>query len=168
MTFPKFTRGRLGMPAALGSTIGLLGSTVLSVNAVSAQTSTAPALSLAEGKGSFTFTDDAVRPGKTITVWYYLAHGTAASKAPILFVMHGIKRNGESYRNQWVSSAEQHHLLLLVPQFDAKDFSTARYNRGNILSATGKPEPSSKWTFQMIEDLFDYVKAGAGKLVADL
>ena len=48
---------------------------------------------LAPGTGSFVFVDKANHPDKPITVWYHRPE-EAANDAPVVFVMHGVKRNG--------------------------------------------------------------------------
>jgi len=36
---------------------------------------------------------------------------------PIVFVMHGMRRNADDYRDQWHELAKEHNFLLVVPEF---------------------------------------------------
>ena len=39
--------------------------------------------------------------GKSVKVFYHIPSGEISSM-PVLFVMHGMDRNGDEYRDQWV------------------------------------------------------------------
>lgn len=115
------------------------------------------------GKGRFSYTDPLVNPGKTLTVWYYLPVDKKVDRIPILFVMHGTLRNGETYRNQWVDLAQKYGVLLLVPEFSGDDYPGGKYNRGNVLGKDDEAlQPSETWTFAVLERLFDYTKKITG------
>lgn len=118
--------------------------------------------SLAVGKGSFLFADKK-GTGKTLTVHYFRPEGVNLATAPILFVMHGTLRNGAEYRDMWVEQAIRQKFLLLVPEFSAKDFPSGLYNRGNVRGRDDeKPEPEDKWTFSVLERIFDDVLKRTG------
>jgi cyanophycinase len=139
----------------------LLGACVLPTSAEFAQAAETPAVTL--GKGRFSYTDPLVNPGKTLTVWYYLPVDKKADKVPILFVMHGTLRNGETYRNQWVDLAQKYGVLLLVPEFSSADYPGGKYNRGNVLGKDDEAlQPPETWTFAVLERLFDYAKKITG------
>ena len=54
-------------------------------------------------------------------------------------------------------------MLLLVPEFNSKDFPSGRYNRGNIMGLDDKVlQPKNDWTFPIIERIFDDVKKRTG------
>lgn len=109
------------------------------------------------GLGSFVFRDQKTDPEKPVTVWYYRPETWDKSK-PVLFVMHGMQRNGESYRQAWIASAREHQALLLVPEFASQHYSSTAYNRGGVSLKVDE----SKWTFALIENLFDHVRAATG------
>lgn len=112
------------------------------------------------GEGRYEFVDQAT--GKTIPVWYYKPT-TFDVATPILFVMHGMKRTAEAYRNTWVEHAEKNKWMLLVPELSAKDFPGDRaYNLGNVYpkrdegSMDARPRnPVSEWSFMLPERIFD-------------
>ncbi len=83
---------------------------------------------------------------------------TAGANSRILFVMHGVQRDGDRYRDEWRDLAEKHDLIVVVPNFGRKDFpTTGSYNLGNIIDAKGQKTPKAKWSFSAIEPLFDDV-----------
>jgi poly(3-hydroxybutyrate) depolymerase len=110
------------------------------------------------GKHQFVFNQ---WQGKPLNVWAYTPSNYAPN-SKILFVMHGVKRDADRYRDEWVALAEQHNLLLIVPQFSQEDFPRALgYNLGNVFT-DGKYQqanPPDVWAYSAIEPLFDYVKS---------
>lgn len=114
------------------------------------------------GAGRFDFTKN----GKTIPVWYYLPEKHDA-KTPILFVMHGVKRNGEHYRNDWLPHAKKYGVILLAPEFSEKDFpGAAFYNYGGAVDSKGHRRPEDQWTFSYLEPIFDQVRVATGNSTA--
>jgi len=113
---------------------------------------------LDNGSGSFIFTDSKGNKDKPITVWYYRPKELEAS-TPVVFVMHGTKRNGREYRDAWIEHAEKQQFLLLVPEFSKKYYpGSKQYNLGNMFSSSGKRIANSKWTYTAVEHIFDSVK----------
>jgi len=81
---------------------------------------------------------------------------TAGADSRIVFVMHGVQRDGDRYRDEWRDLAEKHNLIVVVPTFGRKDFpTTGSYNLGNIVDEKGRKTPKAKWSFSAIEPLFD-------------
>ena len=114
---------------------------------------------LQPGSHEFTFREE--RP---ILVRYHLPDGYTPS-TPIVFVMHGNGRTGESYFRTWRQPAIDYGFLLIVPEFGAENYPGSRsYNLGNVFPGE-KPtirNPESDWTFTAIEDLFDVIRKAAG------
>jgi poly(3-hydroxybutyrate) depolymerase len=130
-----------------GSIRRLLGLLLLALVAVMAH-----AEPLAPGKGSFQFHDAKGNPDKPITVWFYRPANQNANTR-IVFVMHGTERNGETYRDHWAKHAQQNGFLLLVPEFSKHDYPEDAYQFGGV-----KNPDVEKWTFSVIEHLFDHVR----------
>jgi acetylornithine deacetylase/succinyl-diaminopimelate desuccinylase-like protein/poly(3-hydroxybutyrate) depolymerase len=83
---------------------------------------------------------------------------TTGADSRIVFVMHGVQRDGDRYRDEWRDLAEKHNLIVVVPTFGRKDFPTTdSYNLGNIVREKGQKTPKAKWSFSAIEPLFDDV-----------
>ncbi len=110
------------------------------------------------GKADFTFTDERGNPDRPIQVWTYRPAGYRAD-SPVVFVMHGTLRNGETYREPWLPLADRHGCLVVVPEFSTKHYPGTRlYHFGNVRTAEGEPVAEAKWTFSAVEHLFDHIK----------
>lgn len=76
--------------------------------------------------------------------------------SPVVFVMHGVQRNAQDYRDQWHQLAMKHGFLLLVPEFSKAGFRGSRgYNLGNVFDADGKAVAEVDWSYSAIEAIFD-------------
>ena len=137
---PKMSFAKLFI--ACLSLIACLATSVVKANA------TLPA-----GKGSFLFRDEKGNPEKPITVWYFKPAALAPA-AKVVFVMHGVKRNGEEYRDNWTKYAEEHKFLLIVPEFPEQFYTKDEYQFGGV-----KNSRVEKWSFSAIEHLFDFIKS---------
>ena len=115
--------------------------------------------SLPSGRADFIFSG---WQGPSIKVWTYLPQQTSAD-TPVVFVMHGTKRDGERYRNEWVDLAEKNRFIVVVPEFPKKQFPGSRsYNLGNVFKKNGGLNRKSLWSFSAIEPLFDAIKKRTG------
>ena len=113
---------------------------------------------LSSGSGSFEFLDEGENPDKPIAVWFRKPKG-ATLDLPVVFVMHGAKRNGERYRDSWVDLAETGKFLLVAPEFSKKRFPRIwRYNLGGVFRASLRRRPEKEWTFTLIEKIFDTLR----------
>ena len=116
-----------------------------------------PSSPLREGSGDFMFVDQRGNKDKPIRVYYHAPKKYNASR-PIVFVMHGVKRNADKYRGQWRDYAEKGNFLLIAPEFSRKYYPKgSNYERGNMFDSKGKPLGKSKWSFTAIEHLFDHL-----------
>lgn len=118
----------------------------------------AGAAEMKPGTGRFEFE----QAGKTLPVWYFLPDD-AKPDTPVLFVMHGVKRDAERYRDEWLPHAKERGFILVTPEFSEKDFpGSDGYNTGNMMDGEKKPLPQAQWSFSFIESIFDAVKAATG------
>lgn len=121
----------------------------------SLSSSIANASEVKTGSHSFEFTD---WQGPKLTVWSHIPTFYTAD-SPIIFVMHGLKRDADRYRNEWRKLADTYHFIVIAPEFSKSDFPRSRsYNLGNIKDKENNINPTSLWSFSAIEPLFDYVK----------
>ncbi|MBI5591420.1 MAG: hypothetical protein HY881_13160 [Deltaproteobacteria bacterium] len=110
------------------------------------------------GAGDFIFTDRQGNPNKPIRVWYYQPSGFSCD-TPVLFVMHGGKRDAQRDRDEWIQYAERYGFLLIAPEFSHKYYpGKGEYNEGNIFDKLENPTPENDRAFTVIEHLFDFVK----------
>jgi poly(3-hydroxybutyrate) depolymerase len=118
---------------------------------------TAQSAEMKPGAGRFDFTQG----GKTIPVWYFLPSNSKPDTR-VLFVMHGVKRDAERYRDEWLPHARKHGFILVAPEFSEKDFpGSDSYNSGNTVDEKGRHLPRSQWSFSFLEPVFDEVKKAA-------
>lgn len=111
---------------------------------------------LKAGKSQIVFTDWA---GPKLKIWIYRPI-EVSENTPIVFVMHGTKRDGERYRDEWSKFAKAENFILIVPEFPRSDFPRANgYNLGNVVKGeNGDLIPREQWAFSAIEPIFDKIK----------
>lgn len=98
-------------------------------------------------------------PGRPITL--RIARPKSFSKdTPILFVHHGVLRNGYDYRDFWLPLVDDADLLVIAPEFPNDHFPKSPwYNFGNIADDAGHPKPRAEWTYGTDGLLFDALRA---------
>jgi len=122
----------------------------------------AAAEQLAAG-GRFTFS---AWGGPDLPVWYQLPDKVTAA-TPVVFVMHGVNRDADRYRDEWADLAREHGFIVIVPQFGKTDFPGSRgYNTGYFSEEDGTARPRNQWSFAAIEPLFDDVRQRFGTRAA--
>lgn len=101
--------------------------------------------------------------GGPMTIWTYRPAGLEPTDR-IVFVMHGVLRNADVYRDNWIRHAQQHRFLLVVPEMTRSQFpGDAGYNFGNMVERQGgAAKPPGQWAWRSIEKIFDAVKLGIG------
>ena len=119
---------------------------------------TATPQQLPAGKSQFEFIDkkgDATRPVK---VWMFVP-ATCDANCPLQFVMHGVKRNGEEYLDNWVGFANEKKFIVITPEFTRQYFPE---DEDYILGRTTTEKDPKKWAFAVPEHLFDELKSRYG------
>lgn len=108
------------------------------------------ARSAAAGEGEFSYKT----AGRKVQVWTYVP-SQAPADAPVVFVMHGVLRNGAEYRRSWVPLADQYGCVVLAPEFPERDWpGTRSYHQGNVLDDAGKPVPEDEWAYSALDGVF--------------
>jgi hypothetical protein len=78
-----------------------------------------------------------------------------SAETPVLFVHHGVLRNGGDYRDFWLPLVDEADLLVVVPEFTNESFPGPRsYNFGNRTNDQGMPHPREQWTYAIVERVF--------------
>lgn len=99
---------------------------------------------------------------KTVDV-HYIKPPNLKSESPILFIMYGSERGDRNWEIDWSSQAMQYNVLILVPKFYWNKYpGVESYNYGNMVSYSGDYVEKRKWTFLIIEELFDIVRYEIG------
>ncbi|MDB2411640.1 hypothetical protein N9W64_04195 [Gammaproteobacteria bacterium] len=88
---------------------------------------------------------------------YFISPKNINQKTRLVVVMHGRKRNGEEYRDQWIEKAKELNLLVIVPEFNESQFpGVYKFNYGNMFLETGESIPRNQHLFSIIEPLANF------------
>jgi poly(3-hydroxybutyrate) depolymerase len=108
---------------------------------------------LRPGRAAHPFVDVGA-PGRMVTLHSYRA-AAFTSDRPVVIVQHGMKRNGDEYRDFWIPAADRHGLLIVAPTFADADWpSAASYNNGMVLDGEGRARPRANWAYHLPARLF--------------
>ncbi|MGE0355356.1 MAG: hypothetical protein AB7P08_00435 [Burkholderiales bacterium] len=108
------------------------------------------------GKWSFVFNDKRGHADRQVRVYTYRPR-QCDSTCPILFVMHGRKRNASAYRDYWELPADRHGFLVIAPEFAERQWpKAAAYSLGDVADNASR----EKWSYSVIEHLFDEMRDG--------
>jgi hypothetical protein len=86
-----------------------------------------------------------------INVETYVPAACTGKPCPLLIAIHGLERNAERARDNWVEAAERYGLLIAAPHFDRDRFPTRLFQQGGVRDET---EPA-RWVYAGIERFFD-------------
>lgn len=107
------------------------------------------------GEGHITFNCNGAFKGRSVEVHYYIPAGDIETM-PVQFVMHGVDRNGNTYRDSWIEKAEQYKIVVLAPTFTESQFPESDYQSGNIVDGSNKYNSQDKMVYTVIEDIFSF------------
>jgi len=115
-----------------------------------------------QGKGQYSFIDVIGNSDRPITVYTYRPAAWNLS-GPVLIVIPGAGREGQSPRETWIPFAERYSSLLIVPEFSLENYpGDYWYNAGNTFDSSGKWNPTTNWTYMAVEHLFDDIRKKTG------
>jgi len=118
---------------------------------------------LKAGTGEYEFRN--ADTGQKVQVYYYKPDGYTAD-TPVVLLLHGIKRNAQTYRDGWIDIAQQRHFMVLAPVFTREAYRGANgYNLGNVFHALSDDEirgrakpaernPPTQWSFALPDTVF--------------
>lgn len=130
--------------------------TLLSFNTSEAQKK----IKLSRGAGEFEYTQYKPLSDKPVTVFYYIPKKGDITKMPILVATHGANRTGAHQQESWRYFAEETGFIVIAPQFAKAEYSVNEYQFGGVSksSTTFRLQPKEKWSYNIIEELFDLFK----------
>ncbi|MET3893226.1 hypothetical protein ABIE41_004302 [Bosea sp. OAE506] len=88
---------------------------------------------------------------EAINVETYVPAACTGKPCPLLIAIHGLERNAETARENWVEAAERHGLLIAAPHFDRDRFPTRLFQQGGVRD---EADPA-RWVYASIERFFD-------------
>jgi DNA-directed RNA polymerase subunit RPC12/RpoP len=122
-----------------------------------------------EGSGAFAIRGGKGKEDKSIKVYYHKPKNFKPDSR-ILLVIPGDGRNGDSYRDAWITESEKHSVLILSPMYAEDDYAFEDYHLCglmtdlNIKSATRKIEGTnmveldeSKFTYQVTHNQDEWI-----------
>jgi hypothetical protein len=78
---------------------------------------------------------------------------------PVVFVHHGVARNGRDYRDFWLPHVYAGAMLAIAIEFPEASFPEYLwYNFGNLHTADKTPNPRAQWTFGIDTRLFEALR----------
>jgi hypothetical protein len=78
----------------------------------------------------------------------------------VLFVHHGVGRNGAAYRDYWLELVDEAGILAIAIEFPEASFPEYLwYHFGNLHNEAGTPNPRAQWTYAIDERLFAALQA---------
>jgi hypothetical protein len=78
---------------------------------------------------------------------------------PVVFVHHGVARNGRDYRDYWLPHVDAGGMLVIAIEFPEASFPEYLcYNFGNLHGTDGSPNPRAQWTFGIDTRLFQALR----------
>ena len=82
------------------------------------------------------------------------------AETPVLFVHHGVGRNGADYRDYWLPLVDAADVLVIAPEFPVAGFpGAAWYNFGNRMDTDGTTKPREEWTYGVPGRVFAALRA---------
>ena len=112
----------------------------------------------ASGASSISYTDPAF-PDRPLTL-HSAVPRQYDERTPLLFVHHGVGRNGADYRDYWLAAADEARILVVAVEFSEASFPEYLwYHFGNLHDEAGKPNPREQWTYGVDERLFATLRA---------
>jgi hypothetical protein len=105
------------------------------------------------GANAFVY-HDAAFPDRPLTL-YSARPIQYDANTPILFVHHGVGRNGADYRDYWLPMIDEIGVLAIAVEFSEAAFPDYLwYHFGNMHAEDGTPNPREQWTYGVVERLF--------------
>ena len=79
---------------------------------------------------------------------------------PVVFVQHGMLRNGDAYRDFWIPAADRHGLLIVAPTFSNEAYKGPEsYNNGLVRDGDGKVRPRAQWAYTVLARLWERLRS---------
>lgn len=111
------------------------------------------------GRNACTYIDVEHHTERPLTLNTYRPPTYTADR-PVVFVQHGVLRNGDDYRDFWIPAADKHNLLVVAPTFSNEAWpGVESYNNGRAVTDSGSVRPTAAWTYALLERIFADLRA---------
>src|SRR5690606_26902918 len=111
------------------------------------------------GRNACTYIDVEHHTERPLTLNTYRPPTYTADR-PVVFVQHGVLRNGDDYRDFWIPAADKHNLLVVAPTFSNEAWpGVESYNNGRAVTDSGSGRPTAAWTYALLERIFTDLRA---------
>jgi pimeloyl-ACP methyl ester carboxylesterase len=104
----------------------------------------APAIPLVEGRSKF----EVEFAGSKLDIFTYKPQNWKGER--MLFVIHGVLRNAEAYRDDAIGMGDRFDALVVAPLFDEERFPPRKFQRGGIQNEDGSAANPEEWTYAFI------------------
>lgn len=123
---------------------------------------------MSRGVGSLTYDMYEPLSAKPVTLHYYIPEEGSIASMRVLFAMHGADRDAGRQIENWKEIAEDKKVILLVPEFSKQYYSELEYQFGGVSGSKSSYNAVAreKWTYNLIEEIFEYVKEQTGNTSA--
>jgi poly(3-hydroxybutyrate) depolymerase len=82
-----------------------------------------------------------------------------SENTPVVFVHHGVGRNGADYRDYWLRVVDDFGVFVIAPEFSEEFYPDYLwYHFGNRHDEAGQPNPQAEWTYGIDERLFEALR----------
>lgn len=113
-------------------------------------------MNIPQGRGAIAWQDPIGLP-VTLHTWRPAGH---RPDGEVVFVQHGMNRNGDEYRDFWIEAAERHDALIVAPTFSNEAFPQAEtYNNGRVRAEDGSVRPRADWSYGVPARVFAALRA---------
>lgn len=118
---------------------------------------------LGRGLDSLVFTQYEPLSDRPIKVFTYIPVKGDIKAMPVLITFHGAERSGMNGIICWREFAEKDGFIVISPEFSRAAYPENDYQFGGVIDpVTGEVRPEEKWTYSIVEPLFDYIKGIIG------
>jgi poly(3-hydroxybutyrate) depolymerase len=112
---------------------------------------------ISNGTGKIIYADYPPLQNKPVNIHYFIPDGDMKNM-PVVFVMPGTNRDADVYLNAWKGIAKTHNCMVFAFEFPELHYTDNEYITGNVMDNAGNFISREKWTFSLIEPVFDKIK----------
>ena len=109
-----------------------------------------------EGTGCVPYACDGPFAGDTIGIYYHVPAGRDPATMPVQFIIAGMNRNADKYRDDWIEKADQYGFILLAPDLDEEHFPERVYQQGAVQDEAGNFNAPQDRVYPLVDKIFRF------------